>query len=98
MDHRFFNSVADLKGLKGQLYEGGIRVPGIIRWPGKIAPGKTITQPAFHADVMPTLCALTGADAGSPLGTDLSPVLLGKNPLCMTGSPWSGQGEATAAR
>lgn len=62
------------------------------------SPGKTITQPAFHADVMPTLCALTGADAGSPLGTDLSPVLLGKNPLCMTGSPWSGQGEATAAR
>lgn len=64
VDHRFFHSVANLKGLKGQLYEGGIRVPGIIRWPGKIAPGKTISQPAFHADVMPTLCALAGADAG----------------------------------
>ena len=98
MDHRFFNSVADLKGLKGQLYEGGIRVPGIIRWPGKIAPGKTITQPAFHADVMPTLCALTGADAGSPLGTDLTPVLLGKKsalhdrkPLVWAGGGYGGQ-------
>ena len=98
VDHRFFNSVADLKGLKGQLYEGGIRVPGIIRWPGKIAPGKTITQPAFHADVMPTLCALTGADAGSPLGTDLSPVLLGKKsalhdrkPLVWAGGGYGGQ-------
>lgn len=78
VDHEFFNSVDSLKGLKGQLYEGGIRVPGIIRWPGKIYPGRIITQPAFHADVMPTLCALVGADAGSPLGIDLSPVLLGK--------------------
>lgn len=94
VDHKFFNSVANLKGLKGQLYEGGIRVPGIIRWPGKIAPGKTITQPAFHADVMPTLCALTGADAGSPLGIDLSPVLLGKKSALKDRKPlvWAGGG------
>ena len=99
VDHRFFNSVADLKGLKGQLYEGGIRVPGIIRWPGKIAPGKTIAQPAFHADVMPTLCALTGGGCRFPAGNGPLPCPSGqKNPPCMTGNPWFGQEEATAAR
>ena len=94
VDHRFFHSVANLKGLKGQLYEGGIRVPGIIRWPGKIAPGKTISQPAFHEDVMPTLCALAGADAGSPLGIDLSSVLLGKKSALKDRKPmvWAGGG------
>lgn len=78
MDHALFNSVGSLKRLKGQLYKGEIRVPDTIRWPGKISPGRIITQPAFHADVMPTLCALAGADAGSPLGIDLSSVLLDK--------------------
>lgn len=98
VDHAFFNSVGSLKGLKGQLYEGGIRVPGIIRWPGKISPGRIITQPAFHADVMPTLCTLAGADAGSPLGTDLSPILFGKKtalkdrrPLVWAGGGYGGQ-------
>lgn len=87
-----------LKRLKVQLYKGGIRVPGIIRWPGKISPGGIITQPAFHADVMPTLCALVGVDAGSPLGIDLSPVLLGKKtalkdrrPLVWAGGGYGGQ-------
>lgn len=94
VDHHFFNSVANLKGLKGQLYEGGIRVPGIIRWPGKITPGKVICQPAFHADVMPTLCSLTGADPGAPLGIDLSPVLLGKKSTMKNRKPlvWAGGG------
>lgn len=73
-------------------------MPGIIRWPGKIAPGKVIDQPAYSADIMPTLCALTGADPGKPYGENLLPVLLGKSdtltdhrPLVWTGGGYGGQ-------
>lgn len=98
VDHKFFNSVAGLRGLKGQLYEGGIRVPGIIKWPGKVTPGTIIDQPAYHADIMPTLCAIVGAKPGKPLGTDLTPVILGKkkslpnrNPMVWAGGGYGGQ-------
>jgi arylsulfatase A-like enzyme len=98
VDHKFFNSVADLRGLKGSDHEGGIRVPGIIRWPGKVAAGKVVDQPAYSADIMPTLCALTGADPGKPYGENLLPVLLGKSdqlvdrrPLVWTGGGYGGQ-------
>jgi arylsulfatase A-like enzyme len=98
VDHGFFNSVSKLRGLKGSCHEGGIRVPGIVRWPGKIAAGKVIDQPAYSADIMPTLCALTGADPGKPYGENLLPVLLGKTdrlaqrrPLVWTGGGYGGQ-------
>jgi arylsulfatase len=55
----FFN--ADMKGLKGSTEEGGVRVPFIVRWPGKIAAGKDIATVAAHIDVLPTFAALTGA-------------------------------------
>ena len=98
VDHQFFNSVDDLKGLKGSVYEGGIRVPGIIRWPGKVPAGKVVDQPAYSADLMPTLCALTGADAGNPYGENLLPVVLGekdqlpkRRPMVWTGGGYGGQ-------
>lgn len=78
VDHKFFKSTGELKGLKGSLDEGGIRVPGIVSWPGKIPAGKTIAQPAYSADIMPTLCAITGADPGQPLGENLSALWTGK--------------------
>jgi len=98
VDHEFFNSVDGLKGLKGSLYEGGIRVPTIIRWPGKVSAGKVVNQPAYAADLMPTLCALTGADAGQPYGENLLPVVRGekdslsnRRPLVWTGGAYGGQ-------
>ena len=69
-----------LRGRKGQNWEGGIRVPGIFRWPGEIAPGKTLAEPAGITDILPTICGLL--DIAPPEGThldgsDLSPLLTG---------------------
>jgi arylsulfatase A-like enzyme len=98
VDHGFFNSVDDLRGLKGSLYEGGIRVPALIRWPGKVPSDKTIDQPGYSADLMPTICALTGADPGDPYGENLLAVVTGekerldfRRPLVWTGGGYGGQ-------
>lgn len=98
VDHGFFNSVDGLRGLKGQLYEGGIRVPCIVSWPGKVPAGKTNDQPAYHADIMPTLCALAGVDAGKPYGDNLLPLwtsdidsLPTRKPMVWCGGGYGGQ-------
>ena len=49
------------RGLKGKLYENGIRVPGIIEWPAGISEPRVVTVNAVTADILPTLCQLTGA-------------------------------------
>lgn len=54
---------APLRGGKGMLYEGGLRVPFIVRWPGKTAPGSTCPQPVVHVDLFPTFVELAGAKA-----------------------------------
>ncbi len=54
---------APLKGGKGMLYEGGIRVPYIFRWPGKIAAGGTCGMPINSVDLYPTLLEATGVAA-----------------------------------
>jgi arylsulfatase A-like enzyme len=60
---------APLKGGKGMLYEGGIRVPYIFRWSGRIAPGTVCDQPINSVDLYPTLLELAGAKA--PAGQTL---------------------------
>jgi len=52
---------APLKGGKGMLYEGGVRVPYIFRWPGKIAPGSVCDEPINSVDLYPTLLEIAGA-------------------------------------
>lgn len=49
-----------LRGFKGMLYEGGIRIPWIVRWPGRVAPGTTCTTPVISMDCYPTLLAAAG--------------------------------------
>ncbi len=51
---------APLRGGKGQLYEGGLRVPMIARWPGRIEPGTTCKTPVHVVDLFPTLMDITG--------------------------------------
>jgi arylsulfatase A-like enzyme len=67
---------APLRSGKGSLYEGGIRVPFIVRWPGVIAPGRTLDTPTQHVDLLPTLLALGAAPAPRQVldGEDLSPL------------------------
>ena len=78
-DPEFFHSSGPLRGFKRALYEGGIRVPMIVRWPGHIAPGTTSSQVWAFWDAAATLAELAGA-AGPP-GTDgisMVPSILGE--------------------
>jgi len=75
-------SAGPLRGSKGGTFEGGIRVPALFRWPGTIAPGVVMDMGSV-LDLLPTVCALTGArvPSGRVLdGFDLSAVLRGRGP------------------
>ena len=65
-----------LRGKKGCYYEGGIRVPMIVRWPGVVQPGSTCDVPVLNIDFYPTFLATAGADSpASPLdGENLIPL------------------------
>ncbi len=66
VDYDFFESVKPLRGLKGSLYEGGIRVPLIVRWPGKVEAGSTNSFMTGLEDWLPTLLAMTGLEEKTP--------------------------------
>ncbi|MCA9073079.1 MAG: arylsulfatase, partial [Planctomycetaceae bacterium] len=81
VDYEFFASVGELRGLKGSLYEGGVRVPTIVRWPGHVPPGTTSDRVSGFEDWMPTLLDLIGEKTATPEridGISLAPTLLGK--------------------
>ena len=61
-DPQFFNKNAELRGVKRSMHEGGIRVPFIAYWKGKIAGGRTTYHQCAFYDLMPTFCALAGID------------------------------------
>jgi arylsulfatase A-like enzyme len=78
-DPKFFNSSGGLRGIKRDLYEGGIRVPMIVRWPGHIKPGGSSDLPCAFWDFLPTAAELTGLKAPQTLdGISLVPTLLGQ--------------------
>jgi arylsulfatase A len=78
-DPDFFKSSGGLRGIKRDLYEGGIRVPMIASWPGTIAPGTTTNFAAAHWDWFPTFAELAGVAAPQGLdGISIAPVLRGK--------------------
>ena len=79
-DCEFFNSHGGLRGRKGALYEGGFRVPGIVRWKGRITPGISERVTGFE-DWLPTLLELVGAKEALPTGLDgfsFAPTLRGE--------------------
>jgi arylsulfatase A-like enzyme len=67
------------RGVKGQVYEGGVLVPGLIEWPARIPKPRSTAVRATTSDLLPTLCTLTGQPLPDrPLdGMDLTPVLDG---------------------
>ena len=74
----FFNSNGPLRGYKRDLYEGGIRVPMIARWPGRIPAGTRRDVPWSFTDVMATIAQLGGGDPSPQSdGDSMVPVLLG---------------------
>jgi arylsulfatase A len=78
-DPEFFRSAGPLRGLKFSLYEGGIRVPLLARWPGKIAAGSTSARVSDFADMFPTFAELIGAAPPAGLdGVSIVPTLLGQ--------------------
>ena len=90
-DPAFFGRDGKLRGLKRQCYEGGIRVPFIVRWPGHVPAGSVNQHQLAFYDIMPTFCELVG-DKAFPQkyintkladdcfdGISFAPTLLGKD-------------------
>jgi arylsulfatase len=78
-DAKFFGSLADFRGMKGSLYEGGIRIPLIMRWPEHIRAGSTSDLPVAFWHLLPTLCDAAALDTPKGLdGVSFLPTLTGR--------------------
>ena len=98
IDPAFFNSNGGLKGFKGSLYEGGIRVPTIARLPGAIAAGAVNDTPGYFPDWFSTLTAAAGIEAPTDVdGQNLWPYITGaetletRNPMVWVYPEYGGQ-------
>lgn len=77
-DPEFFGSAGGFRGVKGDLYEGGIRVPSIARWPGHAPAGRVSNRPFAFCDFLPTMAELTGRKLAKPVdGESMLSVLRG---------------------
>ena len=77
--HEYFDSNGPLRGFKRDLYEGGIRVPMIVRWPGRIRANSVTDHPSAFWDFLPTACEIAGIDPPPDIdGISYLPTLLGK--------------------
>ena len=70
---------APLRAGKGHLYEGGIREPLIVRYPGVVTAGSVIDTPVSSVDFLPTMCEAAGVKAGDVDGVSLMPLLCGRS-------------------
>lgn len=82
VDSKFFRSVGPLRGLKGSMYEGGVRVPAVVRWPGRVQGGTVRDRITGFEDWMPTLLELVGSPDAAPKeadGISFAATLLGRD-------------------
>lgn len=103
VDTEQFQSSGGLRGGKGEVYEGGIRVPMIATWPGVIAPGSITDHVSAFWDVMPTLANVVDTELTIEIdGNSFLPVLLGEQPPTPSEMYWEYHGRnwrgAQAAR
>ena len=90
-----------LRSLKGRLFEGGIRVPFLVRWPSKLPAGRVFSAPVMHIDVLPTILAAAGVEVPEGHGfdgKDLLPYWLGTVTLPPHEVLFWGRGERFAVR
>lgn len=76
-----YGSTGVLRAKKGHIYEGGIRVPGILRWPGHTQAGSVSDEPVGGVDVLPTFCEIADADLPTDRkidGTSFMPLFAGE--------------------
>ncbi len=77
-----YGSTGGFRGRKHDLYEGGIRVPAIARWPGRVAPGSVTDAPVVGYDLLPTIAAIVGVGVPTDRridGEDLTALLRGED-------------------
>ena len=80
----FGGSTNGLRGMKSVSWEGGLRVPGIVRWPGHVPPGTTIESPCGTIDVLPTVLSAVNAPLPNSKeldGINLLPILKQESPM-----------------
>jgi arylsulfatase A-like enzyme len=65
LDPYYGGTTGQLKGHKFSLYEGGIRVPGIVHWPARVRPGQVLTAPCASVDIFPTVLSACGGDSSA---------------------------------
>lgn len=90
---------APLKGSKGTMWEGGLRVPFLIRWPGRVPPGRVTDEFLTSLEIMPTLLSATGAALPASVkldGFDMLPVLRGEQPSPRTEMFWQRRSDKAA--
>ena len=72
----FFDATAGLRGYKGSMYEGGLRIPQIVRWPNRVAGGSVSDHLTYFPDLMPTFAELAGVEPPATDGISIAPTLL----------------------
>lgn len=98
LDPYYGGSAGMLKGHKFSLFEGGVRVPGIVRWPAQVPGGRVCDQAVAAMDVLPTLCAALGIPADGMDGSDLGPLLYADRQLPERTLFWEMDGQTAARR
>jgi arylsulfatase A-like enzyme len=99
-DAYYGGSAGSFRGHKYSLYEGGVRVPAMLSWPGHLDGGQVLDTPLAAMDIFPTLLTLTGIDPApyGPDGVDIWPVLKGEQPAIDRSIFWRHHDNAATRR